>query len=415
MRQQKLLIFACLSTIAACGGGGGGGGGVSSPPSPSLTTNLPSSAFDDETIVVTVNARNFGTGVKTYNATSNSLTIVQGNADNEFVIDGIYSDPGSHTITFSASDTSGANASLNSSIRIDAVPTGFWSVTSVIVGGESLIDGFVMFSTISRGGRIFSYARTLQDDGSYVYEKCFGGHSISTRNLTFEAWCGDSIDRTYVDEENYRISGSVVLTDDFASGTYSVYESSGALLGQADVELERQNPHSDLGLAAPSDLAGVYIGSGGWWPGASNSSGNRILTIDDLGNIASSSTDGGCVIEGSVAQSSVELNDGNDFVQRGIFDGVPLSQIGCFDEGNFGSGNRDILAGEGILELYPSYYDGFALDDEELWIYMSDSANSYTGIPSVHIYYRLCAADGTLTTLGQEFVVITNNAFACAI
>lgn len=407
LKHRSRLIFISLSLIAACGGGGGGGGG-SNTPSPSLTTNLPSSAFDDETVVITVSARNFGTGDKTYNATSNSLTIEQGSTDNQFLITGISSTPGNHTITFSASDTSGTNASLNSSIRIDAVPTGFWSVTSIIVGGDSFIDESLMFSTISRGGRIFSYARTLQEDGSYVYEKCFGSQSVSARNLTFEAWCGDSIDRLYVDEENYRISGDVVITNDFASGTYAVYESSGALLGQANVELERQNLHSDLGLTAAKNPAGVYVGSGGWWSGASNANVGGTLTVNNLGNITSSPSDVGCVIEGASATSNVELDEGNDFVRRGVFDGVPLSQLGCFNEGNFGSGNRDILAGEGILELYPLAYEGFGLDDEELWIYMTDSANSYSGIPSVHIYYRVCTADGTPTTLGQAWLAAGN-------
>ena len=174
MKLKHAAPFILLFLVG-CGGGGGGGG--SNTPSPSLATNLPSSAFDDETVVITVNARNFGNGEKTYNATSNSLTIAQGTADNQFIITGISSTPGNHTITFSASDTSGTNASLNSSIRIDAVPTGYWEVVSLIVDGAAFFDSY-MFSTITRGGRVFNYARTLQDDGSFVYEKCMGSQSV---------------------------------------------------------------------------------------------------------------------------------------------------------------------------------------------------------------------------------------------
>ena len=108
------------------------------------------------------------------------------------------------------------------------------------------------------------------------------------------------------------------------------------------------------------------------------------------------------MIEGSVAQSSVELDEVNGFIRRGIFNGVPYSQIGCFDDGNFGSGNRDIVAGEGSIDLYPLGDDGVAVDDASLWIYMTDSANSYTGIPSVHIFDRICIATGTPTAIAQQ-------------
>lgn len=391
LKLRKRLIFISLSLIAACGGGGGGG---SNTPSPSLTTNLPSSAFDDETLVITVSARNFGSGDKTYNATSNSLTIEQGSTDNQFLITGISSTPGNHTITFSASDTSGTNASLNSSIRIDAVPTGYWEVVSLVVDGVAFFD-FYMYSTITRGGRVFNYARTAQDDGSFVYEKCMGSQSVSARTLTFESWCADSIDSTYVDEEGYRVTGELEISDDLASGTYSVYESSGAFLGQADVALERYNLHADQGLLAPQSAAGVYVGAGDWWAGASRANEDGILTIDNSGNIDMNGSAFGCFIEGSVAQSSVQLVEGNDFVRRGIFDSVPLSQLGCFGEGKFGSGNRDISAGEGILELYPN-----GQGDEDLWIYISDSLSSYTGAPGLHIFYRLCTASGDPTPYG---------------
>jgi hypothetical protein len=395
MKLKHVVIPILLFVLHGCGGGGGGGG--SSTPVPSLTTNLPSSAFDDETIVINVSTRNFGTGDKTYNATSNTLTIAEGNADNQFVIDGIYSDPGNHTINFSASDSSGASASLSASIRIDVVPTGVWEVTSLIVDGQSFSDSY-MFSTITRGGRVFSYAATLQDDGSYVYEKCLGTQSTSVSNLTFEAWCGDSVDGFQVDEQNYRITGDLNLAGDLASGTYSVYESNGAYLGQADVQLQRFNTHSDQGLTAPQSAAGVFIGAGSSWVAASEANAGVILSIDAAGNITSNSSDGSCVIEGSVAPVNVELNEGNDFVRRGIFDGVPLSQFGCFEAGNFGSGNRNISSGEGILELFPGIYNGGAIDDEELWIYMSESTNSYTGIPSVQIFLRACTASGNPTS-----------------
>lgn len=88
-----------LSSVAAILLASCGGGGSSSTPSPSLSSNLPSSAFDDETVVVTVTARNFGVEATTYTATSNSLSIQQGDADNQFVITDSASVPGNHTIT----------------------------------------------------------------------------------------------------------------------------------------------------------------------------------------------------------------------------------------------------------------------------------------------------------------------------
>ena len=387
MRLKHVVVPILSLVLHGCGGGGGGGG--SSTPVPSLTTNLPSSAFDDETIVINVSTRNFGTGDKTYNATSNTLTIVEGNAENQFVIDGIYSDPGNHTINFSASDGSGTSASLSASIRIDAVPTGFWEVTSAVVEGEPVVDS-ILSVVVTRGGRVFLQARTDQYDGTYVYEKCFGSYSISVRNLTFDSWCADSIDGNQVDEENYRVSGSVVVDGATNSGSYSVYESDGSYLGEVNVELARFDSHSTQGLTAPASAEGVFAGA---------SSFNMILSIDNVGRITSSPVDGDCVIDGSVTPVNVEINDGNDFLRLGIFDGVPLSQIGCVDSlGNWFTGNRNISAGEGILQLVPGIYYGGALDDEVLWIYMSDSANSYTGVPSDHPFLRVCSASGNPTS-----------------
>lgn len=388
MKLKHLVVPILLFVLHGCGGGGGGGG--SSTPVPSLTTNLPSSAFDDETIVINVSTRNFGTGDKTYNATSNTLTIAEGNADNQFVIDGIYSDPGNHTINFSASDSSGASASLSASIRIDAVPTGYWEVTSLVVENEPVFDVF-MSVVVTRGGRVFLRARTDQYDGTYVYEKCFGSYTISVRNLTFDSWCADSVDGFQVDEENYRVSGTVVVDGATNSGSYSVYESDGGYLGEANVELERFDSHSLQGMTAPASAEGVFVG-------ASGSRLGMTLSIDNVGRITSSPVDGDCVIDGSVTPVNVEFNDGNDFLRLGIFDGVPLSQIGCVESGNFWTGNRNISAGEGILELVPGVYYGGAVDDEVLWIYMSDSANSYTGAPSDHLYFRVCTASGNPTS-----------------
>ena len=382
-------------SLVGCGGGGGGGGGGTISSTPSLSTNLPSTAFDDETIVITVNTRNFGTGVTTFNATSNSLTIAQGNTNNQFVVTGVSSTPGNHTITFSASDTSGANASLNSSIRIDAVPTGYWRVTSLIVEGEPFYD-YSMYSVITRNGRVSNFAATLQDDGSYVYEKCMGSHSISSRTLTFESWCADSVDQYQVDEENYRIAGEVVLNGDAASGTYSVYESNGAFLGRADVELFRSNNYNDIGLAAPETAAGVYVGA--LYPNS-----NTILSISNLGGITSTSLDNSCIVEGSVAPVSVNLAEGNDYRDQGIFDGVPLSQIGCVDDaGDYLTGNRDIIAGEGILEIVNGSYFNFATDDDVLFIYMTASVNSYSGMPSRQPYLRVCTAQGNATPFANS-------------
>ena len=250
MISRISALVLILSVLQGCGGGGGG----SSPPSPSLSSNLPSSAFDDETIVVSVTARNFGSGGITYNATSNSLSIQQGDSDNQFVITGVSSVPGNHTISFSASDTSGKSATLSASIRIDAVVTGNWSTTSITADGVPVYD-VRGYASISRGGTIYLSSTT---DELFDEEKCFGSSSISAATLTFEAWCAYAPDGYWVTDENYRLTGKLEIDGSLAVGTYSLYTSSGGLQGTADVELERNDYYALVEQVAPASPEGIY-------------------------------------------------------------------------------------------------------------------------------------------------------------
>lgn len=375
------FAFYMVIALAACSGGGG-----SSPPSPSLSSNLPSTAFDDETLVVTVTARNFGSGNTTYNATSNSLFIEQGDSDNQFVITGINSVPGNHTISFSASDTSGKSATLNSSIRIDAVVTGWWETTSLSIDGI-YADDVAANIWVSREGRVYLESYT---DG-YWDEKCFGSSSISLKTLSFEVWCANAPDGYQVTDENYRLTGELEVDGAFASGEYSLYTSSGGLEGTVDVEMQRFDLYELVGQTAPSDAKGVYVG----WGDANRS---ELIAVDSAGRVSPVEPGGICDVEGSVAEVGIDLIEGNEYVDRGIFDARPLSQRGCIDPyGNAFTGNRDILSGEGFLLFFPGVVYGWTGDDDWLFFIMSDSVNSYGGIPSVLAYTRVCSASGEAT------------------
>jgi len=378
----KWIFCSLLIGLAGCGGGGGG----STPPSPSLSSNMPASAFDDETIVVTVTARNFGSGGITYNATSNSLSIQQGNADNQFVITGVSSVPGNHTISFSASDTSGKSATLNSSIRINVVATGWWSTTSLSVDGVA-VDDVSADALVTREGRVYLGSSTNGIWG----EKCLGSSSTSAATLTFEVWCAEAPDGYQVTDENYRITGELEINRSIALGTYSVYESSGALLGTVDVDMERRDPYQEVGQPAPTTPRGVYAG-------IEEANIFELITVDSSGDIAPNVPGGNCDVDGSVASVNINLDEGNDYVSRGIFDVMPISQTGCVNpSGNFYTGNRDIVAGEGILQFIPGAWFGFPREDELLYIELSDSVSSYGGIPSSLLYFRVCSASGDAT------------------
>ena len=380
-----------LSSVAAILLASCGGGGSSSTPSPSLSSNLPSSAFDDETVVVTVTARNFGVEATTYTATSNSLFIQQGDADNQFVITDSASVPGNHTITFSASDTSGKSATLRASIRIDVVATGLWRITSVSVDGI-VVEGTRAEATVSRGGRIYLWAAT---DGE-LDEKCFGSNATTGKILTFEIWCADTDDGYQVDEEGYRITGELEIDGEIASGEYTLYESSGGLLGVANVDMERINFYQVLGQEAPTSATGAYfyVGPGGGSSGA-------FITVDSSGNVTPHLPGGSCEIDGYVAPVDIALKEEDEYVSRGILDATPISQTGCrSNDGNFPTGNRDIAAGEGIISFIPGDVIGLPPQDELLLIYLSDSANSYGGVASELPFLRVCSADGSVTPFG---------------
>jgi len=384
----KWIFCSLLIGLAGCGGGGGG----STPPSPSLSSNMPASAFDDETIVVTVTARNFGSGGITYNATSNSLSIQQGNADNQFVITGVSSVPGNHTISFSASDTSGKSATLNSSIRINVVATGWWSTTSLSVDGVA-VDDVSADALVTREGRVYLGSSTNGIWG----EKCLGSSSTSAATLTFEVWCAGAPDGYQVTDENYRITGELEINRSIALGTYSVYESSGALLGTVDVDMERRDPYQDVGQPAPTTPRGVYAG-------IEEANIFELITVDSSGDIAPNVPGGNCDVDGSVASVNINLDEGNDYVSRGIFDVMPISQTGCVNpSGNFFTGNRDIVAGEGILQFMPGAWFGLPREDELLFIELSDSVSSYGGIPSSMVYIRVCSASGDATPFADFY------------
>lgn len=389
-----------LSSVAAILLASCGGGGSSSTPSPSLSSNLPSSAFDDETVVVTVTARNFGVEATTYTATSNSLPIQQGDADNQFVITDSASVPGNHTITFSASDTSGKSATLRASIRIDVVATGIWQITSVSVDG--IVDEDTRAeATVSRGGRIYLVAGTDRE----LDEKCFGSNATTGKILTFEIWCADTDDGYQVDEEGYRITGELEIDGEIASGEYTLYASSGGLLGVANVDMERINfyqlLYQVLGIVqeAPTSATGAYF-----YVGPSGGSSGEFITVDSSGNVTPYLPGGSCEIDGYVAPVDIALKEEDEYVSTGILDATPISQTGCrSNDGNFPTGNRDIAAGEGIISFIPGVAYGFQPQDEVLWIYLSDSANSYGGVASELPFLRVCSADGSVTPFGVMF------------
>lgn len=388
MISRISALVLILSVLQGCGGGGGG----SSPPSPSLSSNLPSSAFDDETVVVTVTARNFGSGGITYNATSNSLSIEQGNSNNQFVIRGVNSVPGNHTITFSASDTSGKSATLNSSIRINVVATGYWVTTSLSIDGVAVYD-VRAGALVTREGRVYleSFTNEVWD------EKCFGSSSTSEATFTFEVWCAGAPDGYQVTDENYRVTGELEIDRSIALGTYSVYESSGALLGTVDVDMERVDRYQDVDQPAPTTPRGVYAG-------VVEANLFEIITVDSSGDIAPNPIGGNCDVDGSVASVNINLDEGNDYVSRGIFDVKPISQTGCVaSSGNFFTGNRDIVAGEGILQFYPGAWYGYPPEDELLFVELSDSVSSYGGIPSSLVYFRVCSASGDATPFANFY------------
>ena len=111
-----------------------------------------------------------------------------------------------------------------------------------------------------------------------------------------------------------------------------------------------------------------------------------------------------CDVDGSVASVNINLDEGNDYVSRGIFDVMPISQTGCVNpSGNFFTGNRDIVAGEGILQFWPGAWYGLPREDELLFIELSDSVSSYGGIPSSLVYFRVCSASGDATPFADFY------------
>ncbi len=382
------FVLYMVIALSGCGGGGG-----SSPPSPSVSSNLPSAAFDDETIVITVTARNFGSGEITYNATSNSLSIEQGNSGNQFVIRGYDSELGNHTISFSASDPSGKSATLNSTIRIDAVVTGIWFITS-LSSDELITDGITSSAFINREGRIYLSASTYE----LLDQKCFGSGSVSVTTFSFEVWCARAQNGYVVTDENYRLTGQLEVDGAYASGEYSQYSSSGALEGTIDVdEMIRFDFYDLFGLTAPADAKGVYLGNSG-------ANYDELIAIDSVGRISPVEPGGICDVEGSVAQVDIDFIEGNTYISRGVFDARPLSQRGCINpDGNFSTGNRDILSGEGIVTFLPGPLFNFDVDDDRLGFGLSDSSNSYGGIPSFLVYTRVCTASGDVTGFGEFY------------
>ena len=155
--------------------------------------------------------------------------------------------------------------------------------------------------------------------------------------------------------------------------------------------MERRDPYQAVGQPAPTTPRGVYVGG-------SEANFFELITVDSSGDIAPNVPGGNCDVDGSVASVNINLDEGNDYVSRGIFDVMPISQTGCVNpSGNFYTGNRDIVAGEGILQFIPGAWYGRPREDEVLLIQLSDSVSSYGGIPSSLGYFRVCSASGDAT------------------
>ena len=406
MKRSFSATVHCISavTLALYLVGCGGGGGSSSPPTPSLTTNLPSSAFEDESIVVTVTAKNFGADQITYSANSNTLFIEQGASTNQFVLRGVDTEVGNHTISFSASDTSGRNATSNASIRIDVVPTGYWEMTSASVGEQEIADLFIT-TTVSREGLI---SVRSSFDGEVFNEKCFGSGSSSAATFTFEAWCVESFDGSTVRDEDwqgYRIAGEVLITGRSATGTYTLFNPSGGQESVLNIELDAEYSDRFLFSEAPTNPKGIYVGL--------FSDGLEFFEIDGSGLITTPDPQGVCEIGGSIVPIDSQLKSSAAYRDIAIYDVANFSQIGCVEPNrNFITGNRNIAAGVGHFFLVRGEVFGGGPLDEGLDIRASDSSTSYKGIPTRMVLFRVCSPGGETTLVGESVHFRCSNAAA---
>ena len=387
--MKRLMFVFAVFVMTGCGGGGGG----SAPPSPRIAVDLVPNALDDENVSVSISTQNFDSSPITYNATSSTIFISPGTSPNSFVILGEDSNPGRHTITFSASQASGASATLNRTIEIRAVPTGAYTLRNVSVDGQS-IPGLSADVYVTRSGVI---AMRTFTDGEFT-EKCFGRGTTTEITFSFELWCALAEDTFNVDEQDYRIAGELQIYDNNLEGSFSLYNSAGGIDYTASVLFERFDFYANVGLlppAAPS-LAGDYYGLYGYNTG-------QALRVDSTGTLLTLNSDS-CEISGSIRTPVENVVETSAYVERGIFDLDAFSQTSCNSSlGDFQTGNRDFSGGQGVTFTVPGPYWGGAVSDELLVIQANQSLSSPSGVPSELIYLKICDLQGVLTPFGQFF------------
>ena len=378
LKSCLYVLFVSLM-LSACGGGGGSGG---QPPSPSLRADMPARAYDDETIVITLTASNLGAGPLTYEATSASLSLEPYQTNNTFAIYGDSSVVGTHSISFSVSDAAGKSVTANETIRIDTVPTGLYLVSDIGIGGI-LVDGLDIEAAVTRAGIM---ALSIYNDGFYD-EKCFGAGDVDENNFVFEVWCALTEDGAFVTDKGYRIAGDLNLGASSVSGTWSIYESSGELIGTAEAAGERFPAYELAGISAPATMAGVFLG-------AFPANESQIITIDANGVIETRDTGtNSCELTGNVTAYQIADATRNTYEDRAVFDLESISQTGCRESGaDFQTGNRNLAAGVGLSFLLPGVLFGADVSDDILFVKFSDTTNSFSDTPVDHYFYRLCSA-----------------------
>lgn len=377
LKTSPYLLLLSL-TLSACGGGGGG----SQPLSPSLRNDLPASAYDDETIIITLTASNLGAGPLTYEASSSSLSIEPADTSNSFAIYGDASVVGTHAVRFSVTDAAGTTVTASETIRIDTVPTGLYFVSDIGIGGI-VVDGLDVEASVTRNGTM---ALTIYNDGVYD-EKCFGAGNVNETSLAFEVWCALTDDGAFVTDKGYRIAGDLNLGSTLVSGTWSIYEPSGELIGTAEASGERFSAYELTGLTAPSSMAGVFLG-------ATLANEGQIIVVDTSGNLET--RDAGinnCQLTGKATSYQIADAPRDDYEDRAVFGLESISQTGCRVSGtDFQTGNRDLAAGVGLSYALPGVLFGADASDEVLFLKFSDSTNSFSDTPVDHYFYRVCSA-----------------------
>ncbi len=387
--MRQVIVFSLSILLGACGGGGGS----SSPPMPRISVDLASNAFDDENLSIAISTQNFDSSPITYNATSSTIFISPGTEPNKFEILGEDSSPGRHTITLSATQASGASATLNTTLEIHGVATGHYNLMDMSVAGQPItdIDAAIV---ITRSGVI---AMRVFTNGEFT-EKCFGNSTVELSNLSFELWCALAEDGFNTDEQGYRIAGEVELYTDVLDGFFSLYNSAGGIEYTADVSFARIDFYTALGAGLSSPAAASLTGE---YLGALDYNFNQNVSIDATSRLLTLTNDT-CQISGPLRIPVDNPPETSGYVERGIFDLGSFAQSDCNSPtGDFRTGNRNFSNGIGIAFTVPGPYWGGAFDDELLVIFANQSSSSPSGITSEHILYKMCNLQGELTPFGQ--------------